>query len=111
MTKAIDYADRSTCVLFGDGAGAALLKRPRGRGILISAGDSDGAGRHGPRAAGHPRQIDGTAVAPRLLQQNGRAVYEWAVKAVSNGVAACSRRPTCARRTSTGSCRTARTCA
>lgn len=44
LTKILDFTDRSTCVLFGDGAGAAVVKRvPRGKGILASRMYSDGS--------------------------------------------------------------------
>ena len=43
LTKYVDYTDRSTCVIFGDGAGAAVLGPvPEGRGILATKIRSDG---------------------------------------------------------------------
>lgn len=43
LTKYVDYTDRSTCVIFGDGAGAAVLGPvPEGKGILASKIRSDG---------------------------------------------------------------------
>ena len=43
MSAIVDWQDRATCVLFGDGAGAAVLKRSReGKGILSSFLRSDG---------------------------------------------------------------------
>ena len=43
MSAIVDWKDRSTCVLFGDGAGATVLKRSRqGKGILSSFMRSDG---------------------------------------------------------------------
>ena len=43
LTKYVDYTDRSTCVIFGDGAGAAVLAPvPEGRGILATKIRSDG---------------------------------------------------------------------
>ena len=43
MSAIVDWKDRSTCVLFGDGAGAAVLKRNKhGKGILSSYMRSDG---------------------------------------------------------------------
>src|SRR5882757_2418315 len=45
MTSVLDYKDRATCVLFGDGAGAALLEPANdGEGILDFEHDVDGAG-------------------------------------------------------------------
>ena len=46
MSSIIDYTDRTTCVLFGDGAGAVLLEpNTEGYGVLDSILRSDGAGR------------------------------------------------------------------
>jgi len=42
MSSIVDWQDRSTCVLFGDGAGAAVLKRSHKKGILSSFMRSDG---------------------------------------------------------------------
>lgn len=43
LTKYVDYTDRSTCVIFGDGAGAAVLGPvPEGKGILATKIKSDG---------------------------------------------------------------------
>ncbi len=43
LTRYVDYTDRSTCVIFGDGAGAALVGRvEEGRGVLASRIKSDG---------------------------------------------------------------------
>jgi 3-oxoacyl-[acyl-carrier-protein] synthase-3 len=43
LTKYVDYTDRSTCVIFGDGAGAAVLGPvPEGEGILATKIRSDG---------------------------------------------------------------------
>lgn len=43
LTKYVDYEDRSTCVIFGDGAGAAVLgPAPEGKGILATKIRSDG---------------------------------------------------------------------
>ena len=43
LTKYVDYTDRSTCVIFGDGAGAAVVGPvPEGKGILATKIKSDG---------------------------------------------------------------------
>lgn len=43
LSRYVDYTDRSTCVIFGDGAGAAIMTRVEaGRGILASRIQSDG---------------------------------------------------------------------
>ena len=44
MSSIIDYTDRATCVLFGDGAGAVLIEPSSGHGIRDTLIRSDGAG-------------------------------------------------------------------
>ena len=47
MSSIIDYSDRTTCVLFGDGAGAVLLEPTAGpNGIIDHILHSDGTGEH-----------------------------------------------------------------
>ncbi|MFX5797438.1 hypothetical protein ABTE12_18265, partial [Acinetobacter baumannii] len=43
LTRMLDWGDRSTCVLFGDGAGAVVLKADRETGILSTHLHADGA--------------------------------------------------------------------
>ena len=55
LTKQLDWSDRSTCILFGDGAGAVVLEAREGtdRGVLDSVLFADGSGaRHLGQAAG-----------------------------------------------------------
>jgi 3-oxoacyl-[acyl-carrier-protein] synthase III len=83
MSAIIDYTDRATCVLFGDGAGAVLLEPNRKYGIIDSLIRSDGAGmKHLHQKAGGSR-LPPTAetVAKRLhyVHQEGAAVYKFAI--------------------------------
>ena len=88
MTKVVDYSDRTTCVLFGDGAGAALCTTNGGEGGTIARRvNSNGAGGKELVLPGIRGDIDGSAITTPYLRQNGRAVYEWAVTTVSRGVA------------------------
>lgn len=43
MSKIVDWSDRSTCILFGDGAGAVILSASRERGVISSSLRTDGA--------------------------------------------------------------------
>src|SRR5437764_3849032 len=84
MSAIIDYTDRATCVLFGDGAGAVLVEpSANGHGIVDTLIRSDGAGMpHLHQKAGGSR-LPATAetVAKRLhyVHQEGAAVYKFAV--------------------------------
>ncbi|WNQ12898.1 ketoacyl-ACP synthase III [Paenibacillus aurantius] len=88
MSKITDYRDRSTCILFGDGAGAALVERTEGEsGFLASFLDSDGSGGRHVYRAGLSETMEGVPLenAPYVVQ-NGREVYKWAVSTVPGGM-------------------------
>ena len=85
MSAIIDYTDRATCVLFGDGAGAVLLEPSREYGIIDTLIRSDGAGMpHLHQKAGGSRMPPtAETVAKRLhyVHQQGAAVYKFADRA------------------------------
>jgi len=84
MSAVLDWQDRSTCVLFGDGAGAAVLRpAKRGRGVLTSVLGSDGSLSELLMipAGGSRRPASEATVAARehFLRMNGREVFKHAV--------------------------------
>jgi 3-oxoacyl-[acyl-carrier-protein] synthase III len=84
MSAIIDYTDRATCVLFGDGAGAVLVEpSENGYGIMDTLIRSDGAGMpHLHQKAGGSRMPPSAeTVAKRLhyVHQEGAAVYKFAI--------------------------------
>jgi 3-oxoacyl-[acyl-carrier-protein] synthase-3 len=93
LTRIIDWKDRNTCVLFGDGAGAVLVEADEGlgnRGILRSILKADGSGhRLLERTMGGTRypytDIDAD-LTKGCLKMDGRQVYNFAVKVVSEGI-------------------------
>ncbi len=77
-SRILDWSDRGTCVLFGDGAGAVVLKRSDTPGILATRLHADGS--HADILS-VPGQVCGGAVSGRpLLQMDGGAVFKFAVK-------------------------------
>ena len=84
MTSVLDYTDRATCVLFGDGAGAVLIEPSKnGHGIRDVLIRSDGAGMpylH-QKAGGSRLPPSAETVAKRLhyVHQEGAAVYKFAI--------------------------------
>ena len=84
MSALIDYSDRATCVLFGDGAGAVMVEQAPGRhGIIDTIIRSDGAGMpflH-QKAGGSRMPPTAETVSKRLhhVHQEGAAVYKIAV--------------------------------
>lgn len=78
MTRILDWNDRTTCVLFGDGAGAAVLQRvPEGYGVLGTDMGSDGSG--GELLKVECSLTSGEKESRRYIIQNGREVYRFAV--------------------------------
>lgn len=82
-----DWQDRSTCVLFGDGAGAAVLKsRPGSRGIFASALSSDGKLTHLLNMPGggsiHPATQQTVKERLHYLKMAGKEVFKYAVNAM-----------------------------
>ena len=83
MSAIIDYTDRATCVLFGDGAGAVLMEPLSDFGVIDAIIRSDGAGMpflH-QKAGGSRLPPSAETVAQRLhyVHQEGAAVYKFAV--------------------------------
>ena len=81
----IDFEDRSTCVLFGDGAGAVLLEAGEsGNGILDWILKSDGSGGQFLYMPGggslNPATRDTVSDKMHYVHQNGRSVFKFAVK-------------------------------
>ncbi len=88
LSAITDWTDRSTCVLFGDGAGAAVLKRSKQhRGILSAFLRSDGSlGDLLCRPAGgaaKPFSSDVLAERSQYIKMNGREVFKNAVRSMS----------------------------
>ena len=78
FSRILDWKDRGTCVLFGDGAGAVVLARSDTPGILASRLHSDGRYAH---ILSVPGSVAGGEVTGRpLLQMEGNAVFKVAVR-------------------------------
>lgn len=91
MSSIIDYQDRATCIIFGDGAGAVLLEPDmEGFGIQDSILKSDGVGRHQlhMKAGGSlkPASIETVQNREHYVYQNGRPVFKAAVSGMSKVV-------------------------
>jgi 3-oxoacyl-[acyl-carrier-protein] synthase-3 len=85
MSRIIDYTDRSTCVLFGDGAGAMLLEAaPEGEGFIGFLNEIDGSGGEYLKmpAGGSRRPASAETVANRehFVKQEGQQVFKYAVR-------------------------------
>ena len=83
MSSIVDYTDRKTCVIFGDGAGAVLLEPDQESGIIDSILKVDGSG------GGYLKMIAGGSLNPasqetvanrqHYIYQDGKTVFKFAV--------------------------------
>ncbi len=85
MSSIIDYTDRATCIIFGDGAGGVLLEpNTEGLGFQDAILDSDGSGRDilHMKAGGSLKPTSAETVANKehFVYQEGRSVFKKAVK-------------------------------
>ncbi len=92
LTRFLDYTDRTTCILFGDGAGAVVVEATdQPRGLLSTVLGADGSGFHHlfipgwddprSRSAGQP------AGARPFLRMNGPEVFRFAVRVMGEAAA------------------------
>ncbi len=89
MSSIIDYSDRTTCIIFGDGAGAVLLEaNEEGNGIQDSILKSDGNGRQflHMKAGGSvkPSTVETVLAKEHYVYQEGQAVFKFAVKGMAD---------------------------
>jgi 3-oxoacyl-[acyl-carrier-protein] synthase-3 len=85
LSKVVDWSDRNTCVLFGDGAGAAVLTAaPWGEGILGGVLGADGSGGCLLNVPGggsrSPLTAESIAAGAGYLKMRGKEVYRFAVE-------------------------------
>ncbi len=82
FSRILDWKDRGTCVLFGDGAGAVVLEAADQAGLLSSAFHADGS-HHGILSV--PGQLCGGVVTgDPFLRMDGQAVFKFAVKVLAD---------------------------
>ncbi|MFP7335014.1 ketoacyl-ACP synthase III [Shouchella clausii] len=88
ISKITDYTDRSTCILFGDGAGAVLVEGDEQSNSFIGFHlGSDGSGAQHVYRSGLSTKVNGIELLDtQYLVQNGREVFRWVVRNVPDRV-------------------------
>lgn len=88
LSKITDYTDRSTCVLFGDAAGAVLVEKDEESKDFIGFHlGSDGSGAQHVYQTGLSKKVNGVElIDTQYLVQNGREVFKWVVRNVPNSI-------------------------
>lgn len=86
LSRVVDFQDRATCVLFGDGAGAVVLRAADEAGVMgiVLGADGSGGGLLQLPAGGTRRPCSTETVANRehFLQMNGSEVFKFAVRVI-----------------------------
>jgi 3-oxoacyl-[acyl-carrier-protein] synthase-3 len=97
LSSIINWTDRNTCVLFGDGAGAAILRnRPQAHGLLTACMGADGA-RAGllcmpGGGSAFPPTHETVAAGLHYLRMDGKETYKYAVTAMQTAAEEALRR-------------------
>lgn len=91
MSSILDYTDRTTCVIFGDGAGVVLLEPDtEGFGVVDAVLRADGSGRHflHMKAGGSikPPTLETVLAREHYVYQEGKTVFKYAVKGMVDAV-------------------------
>lgn len=89
MSAIIDYTDRATCIIFGDGGGAVLLEpNTEGEGVLDAILKSDGQGKEylHMKAGGSlkPASIETVTAREHYAYQEGKTVFKYAVTGMAD---------------------------
>lgn len=92
MSKLVDWADRSTCVLFGDGTGAMVVKKGQGRLAGVLCSDPDSHVIRMPNFEGMNSPYNQIAQEKLAMYMDGGEVYKFAVNAMGRRIEeACAR--------------------
>ncbi len=84
MSRMLDWTDRATCVVFGDGAGAVILQASAEPGVLAVKLHSDG--RHHAQLRADGNICNGAVKGNPFIKMEGQAVFKFAVTVLSRVV-------------------------
>ena len=86
LSRVVDFTDRATCVLFGDGAGAVVLRESDAPGVLSTVLGADGTGGDMLKVPGggskNPCSTEVAEQRLQYLQMNGSEVFKFAVRVI-----------------------------
>jgi 3-oxoacyl-[acyl-carrier-protein] synthase III len=87
LSKFTDFTDRTSCILFGDGAGVALIEVSDQLKIFNPVTGSDGSHGKDLYLSQHASIVNGEQIVPNgKIHQNGKVVFKWAVQTMSQKV-------------------------
>lgn len=84
LSKILDFTDRASCILFGDGAGVVLVEAAEKGNILGTITGTEGEGGSSLYLTNLSTRLNGTElIADRNIHQDGRKVFKWAITTIS----------------------------
>jgi 3-oxoacyl-[acyl-carrier-protein] synthase III len=87
LSKFTDFTDRTSCILFGDGAGVALVEPSAQPKIFNAITGTDGSHGKDLYLSQHALSVNGEEiVANGKIHQNGKVVFKWAIQTISSKV-------------------------
>lgn len=87
LSKVTDFTDRTTCILFGDGAGAVVVEASDENYLFKTINGTDGTYGKDLYLSNVRTKLNNTdIVANNKLHQNGKVVYKWAIQTLSRGL-------------------------
>ena len=82
MSNMVDWTDRSTCILFGDGAGAVILRAEKGNPVYMAAHSDGVKGEALTQLSRHRRGWEKEEEKESYIHMDGQAVFKFAVRKV-----------------------------
>jgi 3-oxoacyl-[acyl-carrier-protein] synthase-3 len=87
LSKFTDFNDRTSCILFGDGAGVALVEASEKSKIFNTINGTDGSHGKDLYLSQHASVINGEQIIPNgKIHQNGKVVFKWAIQTITNKI-------------------------
>ena len=87
LSKFTDFTDRTSCILFGDGAGVALVEPSEKPKIFSGITGTDGSHGKDLYLSQHASSVNGEEIVPNgKIHQNGKVVFKWAIQTITNKV-------------------------
>jgi 3-oxoacyl-[acyl-carrier-protein] synthase-3 len=85
LSKFTDFNDRTSCILFGDGAGVALVEASDQSKIFNAITGTDGSHGKDLYLSQHATVINGEEIVPNgKIHQNGKVVFKWAIQTITS---------------------------
>jgi len=87
LSKFTDFTDRTSCILFGDGAGVALVEASNTSKFFNMINGTDGSHGKDLYLSQHNSVVNGEEIVPNgKIHQNGKVVFKWAIQTITHKI-------------------------